>query len=655
MTQETIHILLVEDEPAHVELIQRAFETRGNQACLEVVATLTEARKHLAAASAPPNLIIADWRLPDGHSLELLTTETERPRMPIVIMTSYGNERVAVEAIQAGALDYVVKSSEALLDMPHIVERALREWRALVERGQMEEALRMSEERFRLLLDKASNIAVQGYRPDGTVCYWNKASEQIYGYTAAEALGQNLVDIIIPPDMRDEARAGIKHMFETGEGHPPEELWLMRKDGSLTPVYSNHTVIDIPGRGKELFCIDVDLTERKRAEEAQAQLEEQLRQTQKMETVGRLAGGVAHDFNNILTAILGFAELLLFRVKVDDKTRRYVDQIKSAAERAASLTNQLLAFSRKQMLQPKIFNLNTLVVNIEKMLHRLISEDIELVILLDPHLGQVEADPAQIDQVLMNLAVNARDAMPHGGKLTIETKNVYLDEAYAHQYMEVKPGPYVMLVVTDTGMGMDKETQTHLFEPFFTTKEVDKGTGLGLATIYGIVKQSDGHIWVYSEVGQGTTFKIYLPRLAETVEIAPPAAKTTEVQRGHETILLVEDAEMVRNLVEKILSESGYTVLMASNGAEALRLCREYTGPIHLLLTDVVMPGMSGHELAEQVALLRPEIKTLYMSGHTDDTIVHHGLLEPGIAFLQKPFSTTGLTHKLREVLDTAG
>jgi PAS domain S-box-containing protein len=537
---------------------------------------------------------------------------------------------------------------EVVLALSHIIAITMH-------RQAAEKALRVSEERFRSLLDKASNIAVQGYRPDGTVCYWNKASEQIYGYTAAEAMGQNLVDIIIPPDMRDEVRAAIKQMFETGESHPPEELWLMRKDGSLTPVYSNHTVIDIPRRGKELFCIDIDLTERKRAEEAQAQLEEQLRQAQKMETVGRLAGGVAHDFNNMLTAILGFAELLLSRFDVDEGAHKYVEQIRNAAERAASLTNQLLAFSRKQMLQPKLFKLNTLVVNIEKMLHRLIGEDIELVILLDPHLGQVEADPAQIDQVLMNLAVNARDAMPHGGKLTIETKNVYLDEAYVRQHMEVKPGPYVMLAVTDTGIGMDKETQTHIFEPFFTTKEVGKGTGLGLATIYGIIKQSDGHIWVYSEVGQGTTFKIYLPRLEKTTQTETQPTPTAAFQRGDETILLVEDTDIVSNLVENILTESGYTVLMANNGAEALQLCREHNGPIHLLLTDVVMPGMSGHELAEQITRLRPEIKTLYMSGYTDNAIVHHGLLEPGIAFLQKPFSPTTLTHQLREVLDTAG
>ncbi len=653
MTQQTTHILLVEDESAHVELIQRAFETRDNHVCLEVVATLAEACSRLAAA-APPDLVIADWRLPDGEGIKLLTMANKRPVMPIVIMTSYGNERVAVEAIQAGALDYVVKSPESLLDMPHIVARALREWQALVERAQMEDALRLSEERFRLLLDKAENIAVQGYRPDGTVCYWNKASEQIYGYTAAEAMGRNLVDIIIPPDMRDAVRAAIKHMFETGEVHPPEELWLMRKDGSLTPVYSNHTVIDIPGQGKELFCIDIDLTARRQAEEKQAKLEEELRQSQKMETVGRLAGGVAHDFNNMLTAILGFSELLLYRVEVDHEARRYVDQIRAAAERAASLTSQLLAFSRKQMLQPKIFNLNTLVVNIENMLHRLIGEDIELVILLDPQLGQVLADPAQIDQVVMNLAVNARDAMPRGGKLTIETKNVYLDEAYARQYMEFNPGSYVMLAVSDTGIGMDKETQTHLFEPFFTTKEVGKGTGLGLATIYGIIKQSDGHIWVYSEVGQGTTFKVYLPRQAETVATDTLAASAVEVRRGYETILLVEDADMVRNLTQRILSKNGYTVLEAGNGAEALQICQNHSGPIHLLLTDVVMPGMSGRELADRLTPLRPGLKILYMSGYTDDAIVHHGLLEPGIAFLQKPFSTTLLTHKLREVLDTA-
>ena len=654
MAQDIIHILLVEDEPAHVELIQRAFEGRGDQVCLEVVATLAEARKRLAAA-APPDLIIADWRLPDGEGINLLTKTNQRPTTPIVIMTSYGNERVAVEAIQAGALDYVVKSPESLLDMPHIAERALRQWQAQVEKAQMEDALRVSEERFRLLLDQASNIAVQGYRSDGTVCYWNKASEQIYHYTAAEALGQNLVEIIIPPNMRTEVRAAIQQMFETGQGHPAEELWLMRKDGSLTPVYSNHTVIDIPGRGKELYCIDIDLTERKQAEEARAKLEEQLRQAQKMETVGRLAGGVAHDFNNILTAILGYAELLLVRFNPDDGQRRYVEQIRIAAERAASLTQQLLAFSRKQMLQPKVLNLNVQVTHIEKMLYHLIGENIELVTLLDPQLGQVEADPSQIDQVVMNLAVNARDAMPKGGKLTIETKNVVLDETYARQYMEVKPGPYVMVAVSDTGIGMDAETQAHLFEPFFTTKEVGKGTGLGLATIYGIVKQSGGHIWVYSEVEQGTTFKIYLPRLAETVEMEAQPTNAAEVQRGDETILLVEDADMVRKLTQSILAQNGYKVLEARDGHEALRVCQEYPGPVHLLLTDVVMPGLSGRELAEQLALSHPKMKILYMSGYTDDTIIHHGLLGPGTVFLQKPFSPAALTQKLREVLDTAG
>jgi CheY-like chemotaxis protein len=273
--------------------------------------------------------------------------------------------------------------------------------------------------------------------------------------------------------------------------------------------------------------------------------------------------------------------------------------------------------------------------------------------LLDPQLGQVEADPAQIDQVLMNLAVNARDAMPRGGQLTIETKNVDLDEAYVRQYMEVNPGPYVMLAVTDTGIGMDQETQAHIFEPFFTTKEVGKGTGLGLATIYGIVKQSDGHIWVSSEIGQGTTFKVYLPRLPQSVEKGAPAADAAQIECGNETVLLVEDAEMVRDFAKSVLTQNGYTILEARDGQEALQVCQDHSGPIHLLLTDVVMPGMSGRDLAEQIALLRPGIKILYMSGYTDDAIVHHGLLGPDIAFLQKPFSTTGLVHKLREVLDS--
>ncbi|MCD6554092.1 MAG: GAF domain-containing protein [Anaerolineae bacterium] len=390
-----------------------------------------------------------------------------------------------------------------------------------------------------------------------------------------------------------------------------------------------------------------ELAERKR-------LEEQLLHSQKLEAVGRLAGGVAHDFNNLLTAIIGYSDLVLMSLGQNDPLYKDVEEIKKAAERAASLTRQLLAFSRKQMLQPKVLDLNATVTHMEKMLQRLIRENIELVTILDPALGHIKADPGQIEQVIMNLAVNARDAMPQGGRLTIETANVVLDENYAHQHMEVQPGPYVMLAVSDTGMGMDDETQAHIFEPFFTTKGVGQGTGLGLATVYGIVKQSGGHIRVYSEPGHGTTFKIYLPRIEEVVESDRRAPIPGESPPGRETILLVEDEDMVRDLARRVLLQRGYTVLEARHGREAFQICEQHRGPIHLLVTDVVMPLMNGRELAKRLTTLHPEMKVLYISGYTDNIIIHHGLLEPGMAFLQKPFTPAALAHKVRQALDTS-
>lgn len=385
--------------------------------------------------------------------------------------------------------------------------------------------------------------------------------------------------------------------------------------------------------------------------EQEREKEEQFLQSQKLESVGQLAGGIAHDFNNLLTVIGGYSEIMLRRFSQDDPMRKNTEEIKKAAQRATSLTRQLLAFSRKQVLQPKVFDLNSLVTNVSKMLGRLIGEDIEFITLLRPEAGRVDADPGQIEQVLMNLVVNARDAMPQGGKIIIETANVQLDKAYADMHIAVQPGKYVMLTVSDTGGGMDAETQEHIFEPFFTTKEVGKGTGLGLSTVYGIVKQSGGNIWVYSEVGHGTTFKIYLPLVEEEVEIhkltAEPAAP-----RGTETILLVEDEGIVRTLARTILEENGYRVLEAANGNEALRLCEQHCGDIHLMLTDVVMPLMSGRELANRIETICPHLPVLYMSGYTDDAIVHHGVLDPGTPFLEKPFTPDALAHKVREVLD---
>ena len=401
-----------------------------------------------------------------------------------------------------------------------------------------------------------------------------------------------------------------------------------------------------------LISLAYEQGERKRGEEALRRSEQQLRQAQKMEVVGKLAGGIAHDFNNLLTVITGYSEILLSNMSEADPIRRELNAIKQAGEKAGALTRQLLAFSRRQMLQPKVIDLNAVVNNLGQMLRRLVGEDIDLVAVLDKKLWRLKADPGQIEQVLMNLVVNARDAMPKGGKLTIETANVELDENYARQHVTVKSGQYVMLAVSDTGCGMDAETQSHLFEPFFTTKEHGKGTGLGLSTVYGIIKQSGGTVWVYSEPGQGATFKIYLPRLEEDGEMIESSAILTPKRRGSETVLLVEDEEIVRTLVRTILTDNSYIVLEAQNGREAIRICEEFTGQIHILMTDIVMPEMSGRELAERLAISRPHVKVLYTSGYTDDAVVRHGVLAADTAFLQKPFTPDVLLNKMREVLE---
>lgn len=518
----------------------------------------------------------------------------------------------------------------------------------VAERKLADKALRDSEARYRMLFE--SNPFPMWVYDLETLSFLaiNEAAVHCYGYSRKEFLAMTIKDIRPAEDIP----ALLENVSKVFTGRDEAGAWRhQKKGGQIIDVEITSYPLSFAGRRAELVLAS-DITMRKQTEEALRRSEEQLRQAQKMEAVGKLAGGVAHDFNNLLTVINGHTSLSLRRLKPDDPLYHKLETIQAAGERAASLTRQLLAFSRKQIMQPKVLDLNHVIFETNKMLQRLIGEDIDLFIGLMPDLGKIKADPGQIEQVLMNLSVNARDAMPKGGKLTIETHNLDIDEEYSKRHISVRPGRYVMLAVSDTGCGMDAATQARIFEPFFTTKEVGRGTGLGLSTVYGIVKQSGGNVWVYSEVGKGTTFKIYLPSVDSPAEEFKASIVDSQAHAGTETVLLVEDEEMVRNMTREILQESGYQVLEATHGQEALVVAKRHDGPIHLMLSDVVMPQMSGRELAEQLLPVRREMKVLYMSGYTDDAIVHHGVLDEGMAFIEKPFTSDNLTRKLREVLD---
>ncbi|HYQ43433.1 MAG TPA: PAS domain S-box protein [Polyangiaceae bacterium] len=498
----------------------------------------------------------------------------------------------------------------------------------------------------------SSNDAVVSKRLDGTITSWNHAAERLFGYSSAEAIGQPIA-LIIPSDLLDEERALLARVAN-GERIEHYETLRRRKDGSLVAVsISLAPMLDASGRVIGASKTGRDLSAQRDAERALKNTEDQLRQAQKMEAVGRLAGGIAHDFNNLLSVILSYSDLILAELKPPDPLLSDVEEVRKAAMRAAELTRQLLVFSRQQVITPKVLDLNEVMTSVDRMIARILGEDIELVSLPAAVLRHVLADRNNVEQVIMNLVVNARDAMPTGGKLTIETGNVELDHEYARQHPGVTPGPYVMLAVTDTGVGMDRATQARVFEPFFTTKEVGRGTGLGLSTVFGIAQQSGGSVWVYSEPGKGTTFKVYFPVVDAALDAGSPSFAPAAL-RGTETILLVEDQEQVRFVANAILKRNGYHVLVASSGVEAMRLCESHSAPIELLLTDVVMPQMSGVELAKRLLLVRSELKVLYMSGYTDDSIVRHGVLESEMAFLQKPFTPETLTRKVREVLNMA-
>jgi len=518
----------------------------------------------------------------------------------------------------------------------------------ITERKRFEETLRKSEEAYRNLVETARDV-IFTLHPDGTFASLNPAFHAITGWSVADWVGKPFSPLIHSDDLplamekfRRSLQEELNEVFELRISTRPSGYVV--GEFIIAPQIQNEKVVNILGIAR-------DITERKRAEQEMASLQEQFRQSQKMEAIGRLAGGIAHDFNNLLTVIKGNSQLSLLNLQEGDPLKANIEEIRGASERASDLIRQLLAFSRKQIMEMQVLDLNLVLNRLDNMLHRVLGEDIELVTILTEGIGKVKADPGQIEQVIVNLAVNSRDAMPGGGKLTIETANVELDEEYARKHIAVKPGQYVMLSVSDTGIGMTPEVKERVFEPFFTTKEMGKGTGLGLSTVYGIVKQSGGNIWVYSEAGKGTAFKIYLPQVDEPLtELKEVVSK--EILQGDETILIVEDEETVRKLAVRILKSLGYRTLEAPEGGRALILCEEFKEPIHLILTDVVMPGMSGPNLVERLREIHPEIKVLYMSGYTDNAIIHHGVLEEGTNFIQKPFTLENLARKVREVLD---
>jgi two-component system cell cycle sensor histidine kinase/response regulator CckA len=532
-------------------------------------------------------------------------------------------------------------TEQKILEKQRAMAEAALDLRA-TELSQSNTALRQSEASFRSLVFN-SPYAIFRSSLDGRFLDANPALLDMLGYGS----DSDLTADASPADACGEPRQRLLEHLKSQTRFRDIEVEWKRKDGkSIAVSLTGRPVRNEQGQLTHFEVIGEEITTRKA-------LEAQLRQAQKMESIGRLTGGIAHDFNNLLGVIIGYSVVLEEREDCDAELRKGIQEIKKAGQRAAALTRQLLAFSRQQVLEPRVMNLNTVVAEMGKMLPRLIGEDIELSIVLQPELGKVKADQGQIGQVLMNLAVNARDAMPRGGKLVIETANVDLDGYYSQQHPGAIAGPYIVLTVTDTGVGMDKETQSRIFEPFFTTKEKDKGTGLGLSVVYGVVKQSGGYIWVSSEPGIGTTFKIYLPWVKLAIEKDDPNVGPTRSLSGSETILLVEDEQSLRDLTRGLLVQSGYTVLETSNGSEALKIAHEHPGNIHLLLTDVVLPGISGSELAEKIVRRDSGAKVLFMSGYTAYAVAAQGILETGTFLLQKPFDPAALRNKVREVLDS--
>ena len=665
MTETSIaRILVVDDDSDQLTLVSRLLEHAGFN-----VQTASDALTGFELAQRiHPDLVISDVTMPDVDGIQfcnMIRAHATLSSTPILLVSAIQKDtETIVEGLHTGADDYLEIPYEPSI----LVAKAIR----LVEVNRVVEDLHKEKECLRYAISAARMGLWEWNIVTGKI-QWSEDLERIHGMTPGE-FGGTLDAFLaqIHPEDRDLVQRSIARTVDAGLEHdveyrivwPNDEIhWVEGRGGVIhnrrgKPVLMIGLCMDITARKESEAFLQTTREElEKRVEERTAkhkELEEQLAQSQKLEAVGRLAGGLAHDFNNLLTAIIGYSQLCIRRLRPHDPVRSGLEEILKAGERAASLTRQILAFSRKQVMQPIVLDLNSVIAEIEKMLKRMIGEDIELRTAPQEDLGNVKADPGQMEQVLVNLVVNARDAIPSGGKITIETRNVYLDETYAKGHVAVAAGHYVMLAVSDTGTGMNEEIRQHIFEPFFTTKETGKGTGLGLSTVYGIIRQSGGTIWVYSEPAKGTTFKIYLPRVQESAEEYKRPVPSTDLARGTETILLVEDDELVRKLAREVLETSGYRVLEAASGEGALSICEENKDVIHLLLTDVVMPRMSGREVANNLLSLHPEMRIVYMSGYAENAIVHHGVLEQGTWFIQKPFSPHALALKVREVLDAS-
>jgi PAS domain S-box-containing protein len=633
-----LRVLMVEDSEDDALLLARELRRAGYELTHERVDTA--AALNAALDRHPWDLVLGDYSMPQFSGTAALAVLQQRGLdIPFICVSGTITEELAVAAMRAGASDYVTKGQ--LKRLIPAIERELRD-------AQARASLRATEASYATLVEQAP-VGIYRSTPEGRFLSVNAALVHMLGYDSAADVQRLDMAREVYADPAERLRLLERDTYTDRQYDDAEATWK-RKDGGLLTVHlSIRAVRNGAGQVDYYETFVRDVTDQRR-------LQQQLLQSQKMEAVGRLAGGIAHDFNNLLTVITSYSDLLLEDFAKDDPKRDDLEQVRKAADGAAALTRQLLTFSRQQVVEPRVISVNDVVENFQKMLRRVIGEDVELATKLAPDVGLVLADIGHLEQTLMNLAVNARDAMPPptGGMLTIETANVELDPDYAHEREGAAVRWFVMLAVSDTGCGMDESTKARIFEPFFTTKEPGKGTGLGLATVYGIVKQAGGFIWVYSEPGHGTTFKIYLPQVGAPAE-GVTAAPGVRAPRGTETVLLVEDTAAVRAVTKQVLERQGYTVLEAPNGEAALRLARQHHGRIDLLLTDVVMPGLSGRQLAEQLTRARPDIKVLYSSGYTDDSVVRHGILEARNAYLQKPFAPESLARKVRDVLDASG